>query len=375
VKIGFVVERPTQFEVPFYRYVAAAPGGTLRVLYTAPQAAAPAHDPELGRAIDWGFELLGGYDHAELPAQGRAEWLATEMARERYDLLIVNGYTRKGYLLANRLARRSGTATALRLDSVLEGDPPARRWSKRLLFATVLEPRYDLFLGVGTRTLEYLRYFRIPESRTGLFPYAVDTDEFRRRAELARADRAAWRQRYGVPAAARVVLCLAKLGPREAPWDLLRAHAAGDAAAWLLIAGDGPARVELEALASELGRERTRFLGYVPYPDLPALYAAADLFVHPAREERWGVSVAEAMSCGLAVIASERVGAAADLVKPGRNGYTYRAGDVGALAACIASALAFAPAAVDQCNREVLADWDYAATWRGLLRSAGSLRA
>ena len=39
------------------------------------------------------------------------------------------------------------------------------------------------------------------------------------------------------------------------------------------------------------------------------------------------MSVAEALACGLPVLASSRVGAARDLLAPGRNGWVYPAGD------------------------------------------------
>ncbi|HEV7518631.1 MAG TPA: glycosyltransferase, partial [Thermoanaerobaculia bacterium] len=100
------------------------------------------------------------------------------------------------------------------------------------------------------------------------------------------------------------------------------------------------------------------------------LYAAADLFVHPAREERWGVSVEEALACGLAVVTSSRVGAARDLVMAGRNGGVYPAGEARELAQRITAALALDPAAVAAANRAVLARWDYPAAWRSLQEAA-----
>jgi glycosyltransferase involved in cell wall biosynthesis len=93
--------------------------------------------------------------------------------------------------------------------------------------------------------------------------------------------------------------------------------------------------------------------------------------VHAAQEERWGVSVAEALACGLPAVASSRVGAAADLLVASRNGWTYPSGDPAALAHHARQALALDRAAVAAASREVLARWDYAASWRHLL-DAGS---
>jgi glycosyltransferase involved in cell wall biosynthesis len=373
LKISFLVERPTQFEAPFYRFAARDGAHELRVLFTGRDVAAPAFDPELGRPVSWGIDLLGGYPHEVCPAEGAAKWLRERLQPERCDLLIVNGYTQGIFRLGARIAREGGIPTALRLDSVLWDTSWPRRLAKRLLFATYMRRTYDLFLGTGSLTLDYLRAFGVPAERIGLFPYAVDVDAFRDRSRLTPGERAGVRERLGVPLEARAVLGLAKLNDREAPWDLLRAFARlGREDAWLVLAGDGPARPALEAFARDHGLARVRFPGYIPFPELPALYAAADLFVHAAREERWGVSVQEALACGLPVIASSRVGAVYDLVEEGGNGFVYPTGDDGELAARIGDALALDPTRVRERSGEILGRWDYAATWRHLLDAAGS---
>ena len=72
--------------------------------------------------------------------------------------------------------------------------------------------------------------------------------------------------------------------------------------------------------ASCLGN--VRYLGYIPERDLPALTAAADIFVYPSLYEGFGFPVAQAMAAGVAVITSnvsslpEVAGNAALLVDP-----------------------------------------------------------
>jgi glycosyltransferase involved in cell wall biosynthesis len=375
VRIAFLVERPTQFEAPFYRFAARDTEHEFRVLFTGDDVTAPAFDPELGRPVSWGIDLLGGYPNEVCPHTGAARWLAERLRPGRCDLLIANGYTQRTYRLGARIARRAGVTTALRLDSVLWDTSRSRHLAKRLLFALHLKRAYDLFLGTGSLTLDYLRAFGVPPGRTGLFPYAVDVESFARRSRISPAERAAVRERLGVPPGVRMVLGLAKFNDREAPWDLLRAFARttrGDL--WLALAGDGPARPALEDFARAEGLSRVRFPGYIPYPELPALYAATDLFVHPAHEERWGVSVQEALACGLPVVASSRVGAGHDLIEAGGNGFVYPVGDSASLAQRIADALALPPERVRERSGPILARWDYAAVWRHLLEAVGAGR-
>lgn len=375
------MERPTQFEAPFYRFAAHAVGTgrhELRVLFTGKDVAEPVFDPELGKPVSWGIDLLGGYPHEICPQEGAEGWLAERLRPERCDLVIANGYTQPLYRLGTRLAKGAGVATALRLDSVLWDGSLLRnlpqRVAKRVLFAAYMKKTYDLFLGVGTLTLDYLKAFGVPAERTGLFPYAVDVEAFRDRSILSPEDRAAVRERLGIPPAdqhAPLVLSLAKFNAREAPWDLLRAFdRLRDRGIWLVLAGDGPERTDLEGTVKASGLTRVCFPGYVPYPELPALYGASDLFVHPAREERWGVSVQEALACGLPAIASSRVGAGVDLIKPGRNGFLYEAGWEGELARRIEDALALPAEGVRSASAEILSQWDYAAVWRNLLAAA-----
>jgi glycosyltransferase involved in cell wall biosynthesis len=370
VRIVYVVARPTQFEAPFFRFASRDPRHDLRVIFTAVDAHGPVFDPELGRSVDWGIDLVGGYSHEQCPSENRGAWLSARLRRDACDLVMTNGYTSRVHVRAALAARRARVATGLRLDSV-----PTRhglRWAlKKTLFAVALRRLYDVFFATGTRALQYLRSMGVPEDRAALFPYAVDVAHFREHARIPSEARRELRARLGVPADARVVLSLAKFNEREAPWDLLRAFArARKSDVWLVLAGDGPQRHDLEAFASLRGQGRVRFPGYVPYTQLPALYGAADLFVHPAREERWGVSVSEALASGLPVVASSRVGAAADLVVAGENGYTYEAGCDQELSRLMVAALDLDAARVRMRSEEILARWDYQATWASLVAAA-----
>lgn len=100
----------------------------------------------------------------------------------------------------------------------------------------------------------------------------------------------------------------------------------------LLIAGDGPARVEIEPLLRAAGR--VVFLGRLADAAIADLYRAADLTVWPALKEGYAMALLEAQACGLPVVAGYRPGIA-QVVEDGQTGRLTPEGDGTAFAAAI----------------------------------------
>jgi glycosyltransferase involved in cell wall biosynthesis len=168
-----------------------------------------------------------------------------------------------------------------------------------------------------------------------------------------------------------VILAVAKFNSREAPWDLLGALEGLDRPdLFTLLVGDGDEIGQLRARVEARRLKNVVFAGYVPYAELATCYAIADVFVHAARDEPWGVSVHEAIACGLPVVASTRVGAARDLVLQGGNGFVYTWGDAVDLRAKLSLVLdTLDPEIVMRANEDVLARWNYARAWGGILEA------
>lgn len=104
-------------------------------------------------------------------------------------------------------------------------------------------------------------------------------------------------------------------------------------AAVALLVGDGVYRTELERLADGLGiRHSLRFLGV--RRDVPALLAAADIYVHPSLQEGYSNALLEAMAAARPVVAT-RVGGNVEAIDDGRTGLLVPARDSGALAAAM----------------------------------------
>jgi len=121
-----------------------------------------------------------------------------------------------------------------------------------------------------------------------------------------------------------VVLFFGGLKPRKNLFlliDVWRAVAARQPTARLVVAGGGPLLDDLRRHAARAGvAERVVFTGYVPEADKADHFNLADVFFFPSAMEGFGLTVAEAMSSGVPVVASDR-GSIPELVADGEAGF------------------------------------------------------
>jgi glycosyltransferase involved in cell wall biosynthesis len=89
----------------------------------------------------------------------------------------------------------------------------------------------------------------------------------------------------------------------------------------LVLVGGGPDRKLYERIIRENDLQNVILIDFIPKAKLFELYRISDLFVFPTRYDIWGLTLGEAMACGLPVISSANAAATYDLVLDGENGY------------------------------------------------------
>ena len=170
-------------------------------------------------------------------------------------------------------------------------------------------------------------YRRLPP--IWVIPNGVDTIRF----APERDPRAIARSQLGLPLDARVLISIGRLEREKGFHQAIEMMTQLDQPdLHLLIVGRGSDENRLHQLVKRYGVSRqVHFAGFVPNTELPSHLNTADIFVMPTlRDEGFPITIAEAMACGLPIVATN-IGGIPTAIDDGENGLLFPVGDVQAL--------------------------------------------
>jgi len=182
--------------------------------------------------------------------------------------------------------------------------------------------RYFLAVSHLTRDI-FLREYPVDPARVPVVHPGVDPAAVTGRG--ADEERQAVRRRYGLPAAAALIVFAAMnfdikgLAALLAGLGRLKARRPAQPFHLLVVGGDNGRKYEEAARQAGIG-DRVTFAGAVSREELEGIYAAGDLYAMLSKFDTFGMVVLEAMAKGLPVVISGAVGAK-DLVREGVNGF------------------------------------------------------
>ncbi len=163
------------------------------------------------------------------------------------------------------------------------------------------------------------RFYDVPDERLHLVYHGVDTNRFH--PDRCAKRRQAMRQKWGLSPQTVCFLLVAHNLRLKGTWQLLQATrelARSHRDFALVIVGRGKSWPYRQWARYWGCADRVRFVG--PMQAIENAYAAADVYVHPAWYEPFGLVVLEALACGLPVITTPFTGAG-ELMTDGREGY------------------------------------------------------
>lgn len=232
------------------------------------------------------------------------------------DVLIMNGYTGKVFIILfiiNLFYRRVigiDSDTALNIPH-----NPLKRSLKACYLNFIFRNRHIYGLAGGSKGhKELFRHYGMTENRIFLMPMMVDNEKFEFTASHCTD-----------PFIFLYVGRLIEVKNLPVLFEAFAEAFGGRSGVELRIVGAGA----LEASFKERykGIRNICFVGSKYGAQLQSEYHSASAFILPSEYEPWGLVVNEAMSAGLPVIVSDRVGAAEDLVAGHDTGFVFKYDD------------------------------------------------
>lgn len=386
IRLAALFSHPIQYFAPLFRTLATRSEIDLTVYYCSRQGVDEYRDTEFGTNVKWDIPLLEGYQSRFLPNWRHSlpvggvfslinPSIVSELRKERYDAILIHGYSYLTNWLAFFAAKVVGTAILLHGEShLLDVRRPVIRISKEVLLRSLMK-WIDAGLYIGSRNHEFYKHYGLPEGRLHFAPYTVDNAFFQRKAIELSGQRQALRLGLGVSDDRPMILFVGKLIPKKQPLQLLRAFAQVRCKheCALVFVGDGVSRSEIEQTVVSQAIPDVRITGFLNQSDLPKAYAAGDLLVLPsAWGETWGLVVNEVMNFGLPVIVSNKVGCASDLVHEGLNGCVVPWNDLDALVNSLEVLVSDASLrhSFGQHSLDIIKGWSIEHTANGIVQTA-----
>jgi phosphatidylinositol alpha-1,6-mannosyltransferase len=180
--------------------------------------------------------------------------------------------------------------------------------------------RIDEFVAVSDWTAHRLTELGVPRNRVTVVPNGVDFDRF---ADVPSGKAEAVRDRLGIDDDPHLLLTVGRVIERKGQHLVVEALERLDGVEYVVVGGGNCDR--LRTLAEEIGvADRLHLVGYVPEAELPAYYAACDVFVMPSLfiegdVESFGIVYLEANAAGKPVVAAD-TGGVSQAVRDGETG-------------------------------------------------------
>jgi glycosyltransferase involved in cell wall biosynthesis len=330
-RLAVVLTHPIQYYSPVLKSLSK--NCELKVFYTLGKSLSDLkYDHGFKKNVAWDIPLLEGYSYvfeentSKQPGDHhfsgiKNNTLIENIASFNPDALFVYGWAYHSHLKAIRHFRGK-VPIWFRGDSTLIDNQIFIKKIARKIFLYWVYSHIDIVFYPGSASKRYFKACGLKEDQLIFAPHAIDNERFSTDRHL---DALEIRQNFRIKEEEILILFAGKLEPKKNPLLLLQVFKQlSRSDVHLLFVGNGILEDALKEQAVAL-KNRIHFMDFQNQSTMPALYQAADLYCLPSKGpgETWGLAVNEAMAAGKAVVVSDKVGSAEDLVQK-QNGLIFK---------------------------------------------------
>ena len=336
MRLAIVTTHPIQYYSPVFKLLHERNKIDIHVFYTWGEKSIEKHDPGFNRKIEWDVPVLEGFPYEWVKNESNDPGshhfkgiinpgLIDQINTWKPDAILIYGWGYHGHLKAIRYFKNK-IPVFFRGDSTLLDEKKGLRSLLKSIFLKWLYRHVDHALYVGSNSKAYFKKYGLCENQLSFVPHAIDNSRF----DVDIEDKAlSLRKKLNISNNELVIMFAGKFEEKKSPELLLDAFInLKKPGTHLLFVGNGPLESRLKLKAE--GFINIHFLDFQNQSQMPIIYRVCDIFCLPSKGpgESWGLAINEAMVCGKAILVSDKVGAAADLIVPGKNGAIFEGGSL-----------------------------------------------
>ncbi|OJW15070.1 glycosyltransferase family 4 protein [Mucilaginibacter sp. 44-25] len=338
-KLAIVITHPIQYYAPVFKLLQQRGHIAVKVFYTMGEHNV-GYDHGFAQKIAWDIPLLEGYNYewvantasspgSHHPAGIVNPGLIHQIKAWQPDAVLFFGWNYTSHLKAMRYFKNRIPVFFRGDSTLLNPVHPFKSFLKTLYLKWVYR-HVDHAFYVGSNNKAYFKKYGLKEHQLSFAPHAIDNSRFK---EDRQQEGINLREKLHIPANDFLIVYAGKFEPVKNIKLLISAfEQLNNTNVHLLLTGNGPNEDVLKVQAAKTCvSSHIHFIDFVNQTYMPVIYAAADIYCLPSVSETWGLAVNEAMACSRAVLVSDKVGCAADLVKPGINGAIFKSDDLPSL--------------------------------------------
>lgn len=346
MKVALVISHPVQHFCPMYASWSKIEGIDLKVFFGSNLGAVKYLDPNFKKEISWSNLYLDEFNHEFLNGDKTlqstpdldAANLDDKLTEFNPNLVVHYGYYHKLAKHARNWAIKNKVKTAYISDAEHRQQRPFWKEALKYPYLFFYFKKNNFFFTVGNANEAYYSFYGVPKSKMHRMMFSIDIRNYDKAFEKKESLRLNFRNKLNISSSEITISVVGKLVYWKSQDDLIKLlytleKTLPSKKFNLLIAGSGEMENEWKELAKNLTINKVHFLGFVNPTDLPEIYAASDVYIHPAKIEPHSLSISEAIYMGCPVIVAHTSGSWGenDDVQKNKNGFVYHHGNIAEL--------------------------------------------
>ena len=249
---------------------------------------------------------------------------------QEYDVILMNGYSH----LAELKAIRYMSKHKIKFGLLINGGVIKKESCFKRKYKTSYISKASYYLSPSQTSNEYLKYYGAKNPIYN-YPYCnIFSSEI---VIPSIEERTRIRNKFHLPLDKNIFINASQFIERKNNIELMSLFK--DREDHLVLVGDGPLKEKYQKFIKDNNLNNVHLISFLNKKDLFELYRASDVHISLSKQDIFGHTILEALSCSLPVVASKNIVSALEYISNDKNGYVVDINNIEEIKSSMSKAL------------------------------------